>query len=272
MSLPRLPLFMDTDNALGSPFGDIDDAFAMVAVLKSGHPIFGISSVFGNTFESWAFQNNQELAKLCHYEGRLFRGASHHWSQKSEASLILSNQTDPLRVLALGPLTNVALALELNQHLAQTVKEVIFTGSNFHWALPTTRFFDFNFWKDPASAKKVFGSQLALTCVPCDVARNLRISKLELECWNTELGEFIRMKSKRWFFRSLFLKGARTVPVWDLVAAVYTLAPELFEVDEVAATIDRKGGIRYQSPGRKIKVVKSFESKRIWDFFFSMVC
>ena len=51
-SMPRsaaaVPLFIDSDNALWFPFGDVDDAFALAALLRSGVPDAAIATTHGN--------------------------------------------------------------------------------------------------------------------------------------------------------------------------------------------------------------------------------
>ena len=44
-------LLIDSDNAAGSPRGDVDDAFAIAALLRSGLPVAALASVAGNTSE-----------------------------------------------------------------------------------------------------------------------------------------------------------------------------------------------------------------------------
>ncbi len=54
-----MPFWIDTDNALGSPHGDVDDAFALAALLTAGAPVAALSSVAGNTSEPRAFANTR---------------------------------------------------------------------------------------------------------------------------------------------------------------------------------------------------------------------
>src|SRR5215210_747606 len=67
-------LLIDTDNAAGSPRGDVDDAFAIAALLRSGLPVAALSSVAGNTSEALADRNNRTLGALCGYGGSYLRG------------------------------------------------------------------------------------------------------------------------------------------------------------------------------------------------------
>src|SRR5262245_12351864 len=94
--------WIDSDNALGSPFGDIDDAFALHYLLKKKLPIRFISSIFGSTRETWAYQNIKKITESARYRGFLFHGAQHKGQKANEASLKLSKMKYPVRFLALG--------------------------------------------------------------------------------------------------------------------------------------------------------------------------
>jgi inosine-uridine nucleoside N-ribohydrolase len=60
-------ILVDTDNALGSPRGDVDDALAVAPLLASGLPVAAVASVGGNTSEARADANNRRLGALCGY-------------------------------------------------------------------------------------------------------------------------------------------------------------------------------------------------------------
>ena len=65
---------IDTDNAAGSPRGDVDDAFAVAALLRSGLQVAALASVAGNTGEAEADRNNRTLGELCGFAGPYLRG------------------------------------------------------------------------------------------------------------------------------------------------------------------------------------------------------
>lgn len=267
-----LPVFIDSDNALGSPFGDIDDAFAIAAAIKGGLPVEAIASVFGNSFEPWVNRNNVSLAKECGYAGRLLRGGATRWARNTEASRYLADLTHPVRILSIGPMTNIAGALARNEHLQDHVAEMIFVATNLSVRLPAFRFFDFNQSKDPRAMRRVLASGIPLTCVPCDVARNLRVTEKELQTIPGSLGQYLRRHAARWFRRSRLLKGVDSVPVWDLVAAVYLLKPSLFKVEETTVKLGRMGQALFGcEAGRPIRVVTHFESSLVWQTFKSLV-
>ncbi len=268
----RPSLFVDSDNALGSPFGDVDDGYALAALLSSDEKIAALSTVFGNSFEPWTYQNHLRMASLCGYRGPILRGAATRWSKATESSRFLASLDHSVRALALGPLTNLALALRGNPSAGQNIAEIIFVGTNLSVSLPALRFFDFNQWKDPRALREVLQSGIPLTIVPCDVARRLRVTGAQVAAIEGTLGAYLQAHSRRWFRRASWLKGVTSVPIWDLVAAMYVLEPTLFETRPSTLTLGAFGQSHYDLPqGRPVKLIDGYEPAALWTKFQSLV-
>jgi inosine-uridine nucleoside N-ribohydrolase len=74
----------------------------------------------------------------------------------------------PLTLVAVGPLTNVALALRRGPELASRIERVVLMGGAIglgNWT-PSA---EFNIWFDPEAAEAVFASGLPITMVPLEV-------------------------------------------------------------------------------------------------------
>lgn len=265
----NLPVWIDSDNAISADAGDVDDAYALSALLLSEVPIAGISSSFGNAPEPNAHDGNKAIAELCNYRGTMVRGASAESALSTAVISAVAASSKPYQFLSLGPMTNAAAVL----FSEKPPSEIVFVGSNFSVALPTCRFFDFNFNKDLNSVRRVFDSEIKLTCIPCDVARNLRMSEeLLVQMPSTPLMKYLRDKSKRWFSRARRLKFARSVPVWDLVAAAFLIQPELFKTVETTVKVCSFGRIVYGHPqGRPIRVVVDYDPKPVWNLFERLI-
>ena len=101
-------LLIDTDNAVGSPAGDVDDAFAIAALLRSGLPVAAVwRASRGNTSEARADRNNRGLGELCGYGGPTCEARAGDVPDRIDLW-----SPAPLRFLALGPLTNLAALLD----------------------------------------------------------------------------------------------------------------------------------------------------------------
>jgi inosine-uridine nucleoside N-ribohydrolase len=251
-------VLIDSDNAAGSPKGDVDDAFALAALLRSGLPVAAVASVAGNTSEALADRNNRTLGELCGYAGPYLRGvqAGDIPDRIDRASLV-----GPLRFLALGPLTNLAAVLEKIE-----IAEAVLVGGNLtsRGRFPPWWPHEFNLTKDREATRAVFASDLPLTIVPLDVARRLRIGPRELEEWQGELGDFLRRRAARWSRRSLLLRGSRRFPVFDLAAAACLLDPSLVTLGETSARLHSNLWLEFGRGGRRVKVVRDLDPAAIW--------
>jgi inosine-uridine nucleoside N-ribohydrolase len=251
-------VLIDSDNAAGSPKGDVDDAFALAALLRSGLPVAAVASVAGNTSEALAGRNNRTLGELCGYAGPYLRGV-----QAGDVSdrIDRADLGGPLRFVALGPLTNLAAVLGKIE-----IAEAILVGGNLtsRGRFPPWWPHEFNLTKDREATRAVFVSDLPLTIVPLDVARRLRIGPRELEEWQGELGDFLRRRAARWSRRSLLLRGSRRFPVFDLAAAACLLDPSLVALGETSARLHSNLWLEFGRGGRPVKVVRDLDPAAIW--------
>lgn len=249
-------LVIDSDNALGSPRGDVDDALAIAVLLKSGLPVAALASVGGNTSEERADRNNRRLAALCGFAGPILRG------HEVQARDLWSGP--PVRVAALGPLTNVAAVLR--RMTRPEISEVILVGSNVSspGQFPPWWPHEFNLTKDREATRAVFASDLPLTTVPLDVARRLRVGKDRFNGLEGELGEHLRRGSARWLRRSRLLRWSSTFPAFDLLAAAYVIDPSLVTIEETTARVHPNLWIEYGRGGRPVRLVRGFEDAAVW--------
>ena len=104
-------------------------------------------------------------------------------------------EREPLLILALGPLTNIAIALENRPDLQANVKRLIAVmgrrrGHVFHPIEGATAhsflghgpvFRDFNFVQDEAAAAAVLAMGLPVTLIPYEVARHITVGPAVLD-------------------------------------------------------------------------------------------
>ncbi|HWI62262.1 MAG TPA: nucleoside hydrolase [Symbiobacteriaceae bacterium] len=85
---------------------------------------------------------------------------------------LLSAAGEPVTVIALGPLTNLALALALDRDLCcRGVREVIWMGGSAGAPGNTTPVSEFNAWCDPEAARAVLESTIPVRMVGLDATR-----------------------------------------------------------------------------------------------------
>jgi len=255
------PVFIDSDNALGSSFGDVDDAFAIAAILRSGVPVAALASAAGNTSERRAYTNNRDLAERAGYREPLLRG--------SEVASFLAS-APPLRIAALGPLTNIAAAIRAG---AVHHREVIVVGGNRssrgRW--PPLWPHEFNLTYDRAAAREVFDSPIPLTIFPLDVARRLSATASDLRDLNGTLGRYLEQGAQRWLARLRLLKGTGHFPIYDLGAALYAIDPEGFTFEDTVATIRPNTSLAWASGERRVKVCTALDRDSLWQRFTRLI-
>ena len=75
----------------------------------------------------------------------------------------------PVTVIALGPLTNVAAALDGRPDVAQGISEIVVMGGAVEVPGNVTPHAEFNIYEDPWSADAVFSSRVSVTLIGLDV-------------------------------------------------------------------------------------------------------
>lgn len=85
-----------------------------------------------------------------------------------------------LTIIALGPLTNLALALEADAARLASVGRVVVMGGAVDVPGNVTPAAEFNFHVDPEAAARVFEAGLPLDLVPLDATRQARLTRAEL--------------------------------------------------------------------------------------------
>lgn len=248
-------LFVDSDNAMGSPRGDVDDAYAIAALLAAGAPVAAISSCRGNTSEALAYENNLRLARLVGWDGAVIRAA--------EARERLPDFDG--RVLALGPLTNVVNA--------GRASEIIIVGGNSisHGRWPPLWPHEFNLTRDRAAARAVFALDVPLTIFPLNVARQLTITAGDLDAIRGALGDYFRSESRRWFAHLRRVRFTTRFPIYDLAAALYALGETGFTCIDTTAVMRRNTSMVFGLGKRRVKLCVALDRDRLWRRFVQLL-
>ena len=204
-SSPR-PFFIDTDTAS-------DDAVALAMALR--HPeveVVGIGVVAGNVPLDMALQNALYTRELCERtDVSVYAGADaplsipldtaqnvHGRDGMGDIGLDLSGRTPDdghavdallaashdhageLTLVTLGPLTNVAHALERDPGLPERIPRTVVMGAVADHIGNVTPVAEYNMWADPQAVEAVLASGLALEFVGWDISRHYAVVEPEL--------------------------------------------------------------------------------------------
>ncbi|WP_198189387.1 MULTISPECIES: nucleoside hydrolase [Bifidobacterium] len=142
-----------------------------------------------------------------------------------EERQVLMESTEPVTILTLGPLTNIALLLATFPEVKSHIERIVSMGGS------TERgnigvYGEFNISVDPEAAKMVFRSGLPITMVGLDIGRKAHLVANDLDALEAS-GEVGKMVSS--LFRSY--DGGHIeegIKMYDPSAAMVLIEPELF--------------------------------------------
>jgi inosine-uridine nucleoside N-ribohydrolase len=75
------------------------------------------------------------------------------------------------QLVTLGPLTNVAMALDLDPELPRQLQSIVCLGGAFQGGGNVTAAAEFNFWADPTAASSVLHSPISKLLIPLEVSQ-----------------------------------------------------------------------------------------------------
>jgi purine nucleosidase len=210
-------MILDTDLGLGEPGTEIDDGFALaLAVADPDIQLELITTVNGNTDVETATLLTLELVdRLGVSNIPVVKGASAKLMRPEMArqapkaivekyghrkptpgfaataiiDLVMSNPGE-ITVVAIGPTTNIATALNLEPRLAKNVKEIVMMGGSFLEQVTWGSAGEFNVQVDPEAAHAVLHSGAKQRWVGLDVTMKVRLTREHAKQMKASKGKF----------------------------------------------------------------------------------
>jgi inosine-uridine nucleoside N-ribohydrolase len=159
------------------------------------------------------------------------------------AAKIVASET-PVTLVALGPLTNVALLLDAHPEAADALERIVLMGGAIHEGNQTPSA-EFNIWIDPEAAARVFGSGLDVTMVGLDVTNRAVLSSADAsrlrgagpvaEAAADMVDFYLR------FYNAAYEHGG--APIHDAVALAYVFRPGFLRVERRHVEVDASEGV-----------------------------
>lgn len=94
---------------------------------------------------------------------------------------ILARERGPVKVVAAGPLTNIAKLLIRHPSAAARIGELVVMGGVFEGEGNASPVAEYNVYSDPLAARIVFGSGIPMRLVPLEVTRRAAVGRGDLE-------------------------------------------------------------------------------------------
>lgn len=192
----RIDVVLDTD-----AYNEIDDQFAISYLLRSREkinakaiyaaPFFNSNSENPKDGMEKSYLEIKKLLKLLDEDAPVFKGSETYLNDEntpviSDAAMDLAERAmsyspeNPLYVVAIGAITNIASAMLLNPDVAENCVLVWLGGHARHYS--DTK--EFNMYQDIAAARVVMSGKIPFVQLPCmGVVSSFLISKPELEFW-----------------------------------------------------------------------------------------
>ncbi len=214
-------VLIDTDLAMGAPGSDIDDGFALALALADPElSVEMVTTVSGNTDVDTATRLTLDLLdRLGRSDVPVVRGAAQAlrgWRREPPATPAARSGRRPesgyaavrlveevmaapgaLTIVAIGPLTNIALALAIEPAVAERVRQVVVMGGVFLQHTNRSQMpGEFNTWADPDATAIVLASGAPLRFVGLDVTLQVRLTRADAAAMAAGGGDFGRFAAE----------------------------------------------------------------------------
>ncbi|MCA9899024.1 MAG: nucleoside hydrolase [Ardenticatenaceae bacterium] len=260
----------------------VDDSMAILFAFCSPEvKVEGLTAVFGNSGSENTTRNALRLVELAgHPEVPVARGAEapllrefkgfgwrvHGHNGLGEVDFPLpKGQPDPRRaaqfivdtimanpgeitLVALGPLTNVALAVSLEPKIAKNVKEVVLMGGAANAMGNASGVAEANIRNDPEAAKIVFNAPWQVTMVGLDVTRKTVMTPAyvaELGKAGNRFTDFITKILPHYMGFYKEASGLDGLYVHDSSALAYVIDPTLFKTKLVHVEVETVSPVNF---------------------------
>lgn len=268
MTYPR-KIIIDTDPGQ-------DDAVAILLALASPDEIdlLGITTVAGNVPLDLTTRNARMICELAgKRKTRIFAGCDRPMNRTLVTAEYVHGKTgldgptlpdptmpvqdqhavdyiiDTLRaqpdrtvtLCPLGPLTNVATALEKAPDIAARIQEIVLMGGAYFEVGNVTPAAEFNIYVDPHAADIVFRSGVPITVMPLDVTHKALVTKARNDAFralNTRVGTAVAQMTDFFERFDIAKYGSEGAPLHDPCVIGYLLAPHLFSGRHVNVCIE----------------------------------
>ncbi|MGO2568217.1 MAG: nucleoside hydrolase [Serratia proteamaculans] len=283
-------LIIDCDPGNGIPGANVDDGLALALALaaKPQLSLELISIVAGNTPRDVGFAVANHLLQQTGYQVPVVAGAARALNEAPEpwrthldraitdpqlAALwrntpypqaattpapnaavaigeLICNHPGEITLAAIGPLTNVAHALQLYPQMAQAVKEIVIMGGVFN---VEGYIKDTNFGLDPEAARQVLTSGANITLAPLDVTTQTMLTQadlLQMTQPDTPLCRYLRATTQPWIDYSRHTRHLPGCWIHDALVIAWLLEPQLVTTEEYFVDVALEGAMTRGSSRR----------------------
>lgn len=277
----KINVILDTDT-----YNECDDQFAVSYMLKS-QDVFNVEAI---TIAPYSFKSKNvsvsvgqdlsynEALKICKWlnfnpENKVFKGSMNYltngYNKNNDAVnkiIEIALKNDKTYIMAIGKLTNVALAITKEPKIIDKI-EVIWLGGH---SLLQKDNFESNFRKDIEAVQVVFKSKVKLTLIPCkNVASNLRTSIYELNHYLKDKSELCNYLIDR-FHNDGYHEIKESRVIWDISVIAYLINRSWFKTDKISCPIINDDTSYTKTENQhEIMIVNYLDANKIYEDLFN---
>jgi inosine-uridine nucleoside N-ribohydrolase len=297
------PLRIDAQQAVPQPSGktkiildtdigdDVDDAFALALAMRSPEvEMVGITTAWGDTALRarlvQRFLKENGAAEIPIAVGIATKSTANfsqsRWAQdglpferKLDAVDFLLEQArkapGEITLVAIGPLTNVGAAIERDAAMFKKFKRVVLMGGSIRKGYGDLGYVpdhgpqpEYNIYSDVAAAQRLFASGVPIFMMPLDstqlmldeVKRNILFSA----------GTAMTNSLAALYYQWVESNRTPTATLFDVMAVVYVVQPQLCPVTEFHITVDAQGFTRPGAGATNASACLASDSEKFFHF------
>jgi inosine-uridine nucleoside N-ribohydrolase len=187
-------------------------------------------------------------------------------------------------ILAIGPMTNIALAIRLSPDIVPLIRRIVCMAGAFEVPGNTTPAAEMNVWYDPEAARIVVRQPIDQTFIPLDVTNTVPMTKDIYDKLTSDNSSIVSKLLKSSGSGKLFEQNPNAKPyIYDTLALAYAVdSSYATDVVDRWVDVDVTFGPSYghtlgypQPPPanllQKAKVVRRFDNERFYKLFIDLL-
>ena len=276
--IEKINIILDTDTD-----NECDDQYALSYMIKS-QDRFNIEAI---TIAPYQHDNDlaieegqeksyQEAVKICKWldfdTSKVYKGSNDYFTEgyREENDAVnkiieVANKNDKTYIIAIGAITNVALAITKCPEIINKI-EIVWLGGH---SILSKNNIEFNFRQDIESVRTVFNSKVKLNIIPCKtVAYSLMTSIYEVEHYLKGKNELCNYLCNEFYNDGKHGIQTRR-PIWDISAVAYLINRNWFETIEISCPdIMEDTSYKLTENKHKITMATFLDSSKIYEDLF----
>jgi len=187
----------------------------------------------------------------------------------------LENSSEKVTILAIGPLTNLAVLIQKHKAMSEKIKQIVIMGGaiDVYGNIKEIKFLSKNEWAewniycDPHAANVVFGSGIPILLVPLDATNNISVNREFVNALASKADKPESVLAAK-ILRRLGSRVDKGIYfIWDVIAAAVMLDPSLASIETVPIIVEETGKatgriLRDKEKGEKIQVCMRVDKEK----------